>query len=133
MEHPVWTDDALRAEGLVTDVETAGSVLKLSRTQAYARVKDGTFPVPVIPVGGNRLVVPVAPLLRLLKIDTNTPGEAVPAAIDPERLADIVAERVVNRLATAMAGAARADPLPGPATSARLQSVADSGGADAAA
>jgi hypothetical protein len=53
------------ALGVTTDVPTAGSILRLSKTQAYERVKDGTFPVKVIRVGG-RLVVPVAPILELL-------------------------------------------------------------------
>lgn len=127
-----WSEEALRALGVKTDVETAGAVFGLSRTQSYEAAKAGRFPVPVVPIGEHRLVVPVAPILRLLQIDTGAAGETGGGAIDPDQLADMVAERVVNRLAAAMTGAAGADRLPGPAPSARLHRVADSGGADAA-
>lgn len=123
MGRRTWAEDDIRALGARTDVETAGSILGLSRTQAYERAKAGAFPVPVIPVGYH-LVVPVAPILRLLQLDADTPGETGPAAVDPDQLADLVADRVVSRLAAAMAGAARADPQPGAASGRALKSVA---------
>jgi hypothetical protein len=49
-------------------------VLGLGRTAAYRLVAAGDFPVPVVRAGG-RLIVPVAPLLRLLGL----PAAAVPA------------------------------------------------------
>lgn len=117
-----WTEEAIRALGVKTDVATAASILGISTTRAYDRIKDGMFPVPVITIAG-RIAVPTAPILRLLGIDPDAPGETSPAAIDPDKLADMVADRVVSRLATAMAAAARV-----PAEAPRpLRSVADSG------
>ena len=62
-----WSEEAIHGLGVRTDVPTAGSILGLSRTQAYEAVKAGRFPVPVIPVG-RRLIVPVAPIRQLLGI-----------------------------------------------------------------
>lgn len=63
-----WTPEAIKALGVSTDLETAGSVLRLSRTQAYEAHKRGDFPVTTIRVG-RRIVVPTAPLLALLGLD----------------------------------------------------------------
>lgn len=63
-----WTEEAVRGLGVRTDVETAGSIFGLSRTQSYEAVKCGRFPVPVVHVG-RRLVVPTAPIRRLLEMD----------------------------------------------------------------
>jgi hypothetical protein len=63
-----WTPEAVLALGVRTDVATAGSVLGLSRTQAYEALKRGDFPVAVIKVG-RRIVVPTAPLFALLGLD----------------------------------------------------------------
>ena len=63
-----WSPEDVRALGVRTDVPTAGAVLGLSRTQSYEALKRGDFPVSVIKVG-RRLVVPVAPILRLLGLD----------------------------------------------------------------
>lgn len=101
-----WTEEAIRALGVKTDVETAGAIFGLSRTQAYEAAKAGRFPVAVVPIGG-RLVVPVAPILRLLGIGAEAAGESGVPAVDPEEIADLVAERVVSRLAAAMVDAAR--------------------------
>jgi hypothetical protein len=60
-----WTAAEVFELGVRTDIETAGSILGLSRTQAYEAVKAGRFPVPVIPIGRRRIVA-VAPLLTLL-------------------------------------------------------------------
>ncbi|HET6752463.1 MAG TPA: hypothetical protein VFH23_00760 [Jiangellaceae bacterium] len=64
-----WTAEEIRALGLVIDVETAGSILGLSRTQAYAAIQRDDFPVPFYRVGDHRIRVPVQPILRLLGID----------------------------------------------------------------
>jgi hypothetical protein len=74
-----WTADEIRALGATTDVPTAGSIFGVCKTQSFEYVKEGRFPVPVIPVGGKpgrprRLVVPVAPILELLGL--SEPGEA---------------------------------------------------------
>ena len=67
MSRVTWTEEAIRGLGVRTDVETAGSIFGLSRTQSYEAVKGGRFPVPVIPVG-RRLVVPTAPIRQILGI-----------------------------------------------------------------
>lgn len=73
-----WSEAAVCALGVKTDVETAGSILGLSRTQSYQAVKAGRFPVPVISVG-RRLIVPTAPIRKLLQIDQAEPVAAGPA------------------------------------------------------
>jgi hypothetical protein len=65
-----WTEEAIRGLGVRTDVETAGGIFGLSRTQAYEAVSNERFPVPVIRIG-RRIVVPVAPIRRLLGIDAD--------------------------------------------------------------
>lgn len=82
MTPKVWTPEAVRALGVRTDLGTAGSIFGLSRTQSYEAHKRGDFPVPVVPVGRRRLIVPVAPILELLRIsaDTEAAGPPSPAA-----------------------------------------------------
>jgi hypothetical protein len=71
---PVWTEDKVRALGVRTDVPTAGEILAgLCRDEAYRMAKRGDFPVPVVRIG-RRLVVPVAPILRLLQME-GTPAD----------------------------------------------------------
>lgn len=76
-----WTEKAIRALGVRTDVPTAGAIVAgWCRTEAYDAVKRGDFPVPVVRVG-RRLVVPVAPILELLRLgppDTATAGTVPP-------------------------------------------------------
>jgi hypothetical protein len=63
-----WTEADVLALGVRTDVPTAGEILAgLCRDEAYRMHQRGEFPVPVLKVG-RRLVVPVAPILRLLDI-----------------------------------------------------------------
>lgn len=69
MTSRVWTADDIRALGVRTDLETAGSVLGMGRTTAYQLARAGEFPVPVLRLG-TRYVVPVAPLLELLSVPT---------------------------------------------------------------
>jgi hypothetical protein len=73
----VWTPAAVRALGVRTDVPTAGDVLGFSDRTAYDMVRRGTFPVPVLKLG-NKLVVPTAPLLALLGIDSDEGPEPMP-------------------------------------------------------
>ena len=50
-----------------TTVPIAGEIIAgLSETQSYELHKRGEFPVPVIKVG-RRLIVPVQPILELLR------------------------------------------------------------------
>lgn len=63
-----WTIDTVRNLGLTTDIETAGSVLGIGRSKAYALAKNGEFPVRVIRIGRS-YVVPVPPILALLGVD----------------------------------------------------------------
>jgi hypothetical protein len=61
----VWTIEAVRRLGLTTDVETAASILGISRTKAYSLAKTGQFPVRLVRIG-RRYVVPIPALLGLL-------------------------------------------------------------------
>src|SRR5215469_8741469 len=79
----VWTPAEVVALGVVTDVPTAGDILAgLCRDEAYRSVKRGDFPVPVVKVG-RHLVVPVAPILELLRIKSNDEPLSGPAARNP--------------------------------------------------
>lgn len=65
----VWTPDEVKALGVRTTVPIAGEILAgLCKDESYRMVQRGEFPVPVVKVG-RRMVVPVAPILRLLDID----------------------------------------------------------------
>ena len=79
----VWTPDAIKALGVRTTVPIAGEIIAgLCKDESYRMVARGEFPVPVIKVGKNKLVVPVAPILRLLDIgsqDENMAGLPPPA------------------------------------------------------
>jgi hypothetical protein len=64
-----WTRADVEALGVRTDVPTAYAILTgLDKDAAYRAVKRGDFPVPVIKVG-RRMIVPVAPIIRLLGLD----------------------------------------------------------------
>lgn len=78
-----WTAADVLALGVRTDVETAGAIFGLSRTQAYEAVNHNRFPVPTFRVG-RRLVVPVVPILKLLGLDTEAAGLPGPAAVNPD-------------------------------------------------
>jgi hypothetical protein len=64
-----WTQRDVEGLGVRTTVPLAGAVFGYSQTQAYEAVKAGTFPVPVIHCG-RRIVVPVAPILAALGLDS---------------------------------------------------------------
>jgi hypothetical protein len=59
----IWTVEAVRALGTVTDVPTAGQILGIGRTKAYELVRTESFPVPVLKIG-RCYVVPVLGLLK---------------------------------------------------------------------
>jgi len=67
----------LRALPAVVDLLTAAAVLDIGRTAAYELVRTGQWPTPVFRLGG-RIKVPTAPLLELLGVSTDPPGD-VPA------------------------------------------------------
>ncbi len=67
-----WTPQRIRALGAVTDIATAGQILGLSRSTAYALAADDMFPVPVLRVGSGYRV-PVAGLLAALHIPLAPP------------------------------------------------------------
>lgn len=77
----IWTEDTIRALGVRTTVPIAGEIIAgWHRDDSYDAVKRGDFPVPVIRVG-RRMVVPVAPILELLRIgppDTGPAGSVPP-------------------------------------------------------
>lgn len=81
----LWTPDAVKALGVRTSVPIAGEIIPgLCKDESYRMVARGEFPVPVIKVGRNKLVVPVAPILQLLGIapqDANMAGPAPPARL----------------------------------------------------
>ena len=80
----VWTPAEVIALGVRTDVPTAGEILAgLCRDEAYRSVKRGDFPVPIVKVG-RHLVVPVAPILELLKIKPEDQPSSGPAARNPD-------------------------------------------------
>lgn len=60
-----WTEQAVRALGMTTDVQTAGQILGIGRTKAYELVKHGEFPAKVLRVG-RCYKVSVPALLKLL-------------------------------------------------------------------
>lgn len=70
---PVWTVQRIRALGAATSLPTAAAILGIGRTLAYELVATGQFPTPVIRAG-TRVIVPVAPLLKLLHADTDNTG-----------------------------------------------------------
>lgn len=72
MTRKVWTPEAIRALGVLTDVETAGNILGMGRTVAYREARSGAFPVKVINSGG-KMSVPVQPILELLGIREPAP------------------------------------------------------------
>lgn len=67
-ERPVWTPEMIRALGVAASVPTIGEVFGMSRSQAYAAVEAGSFPVRVIRIG-RRMVVPVADVLAVLGLE----------------------------------------------------------------
>ncbi len=86
-----WTPEAIRALGVRTDVPTAGEIIAgWHRDDSYDAVKRGEFPVPVIRVG-RRMVVPVAPILELLRIRPPDMGAAGPAPPGPAATSSIAA------------------------------------------
>jgi hypothetical protein len=64
---PVWTEEQIRALGVITDLRTAGRIFGIGRSQAYELARAGEFPVQVIAVGA-RFRVPVAGILTALGI-----------------------------------------------------------------
>jgi hypothetical protein len=76
----VWTEQRIRALGLVTDVATAAHIFGLSRAAAYDLAKRGHFPVTVLRFG-SRYRVPVAAILQALHLpvgDDQPPGANPP-------------------------------------------------------
>ncbi|KAB1943434.1 helix-turn-helix domain-containing protein [Micromonospora sp. ALFpr18c] len=69
IDNDAWTPDAVRALGVTTDVETAGAILGIGRSKAYALAKQGQFPVRILRVGRS-YVVPVPAILQLLGLDS---------------------------------------------------------------
>jgi predicted DNA-binding transcriptional regulator AlpA len=63
----VWTEDKIRALGVITDVPTAAAIFGIGRSAAYELVQLGGFPVPVLRLG-SRYRVPVAAILTALHL-----------------------------------------------------------------
>ncbi|MGI5213892.1 helix-turn-helix domain-containing protein [Plantactinospora sp. CA-290183] len=64
----VWTEQAVRALGMTTDIETAGEILGIGRTKAYELAKTNEFPVKILRIG-RRYLVSIPALLKLLDVD----------------------------------------------------------------
>ena len=69
----IWTESAVRSLGMTTDLGTAGEILGIGRTKAYALAKAGLFPAKVIRVG-RLYKVSVPALLRLLDARPGDPA-----------------------------------------------------------
>ena len=79
----VWTAAEVLALGVRTDVPTAGEIIAgLGRDESYRAVKAGRFPVPVLEVG-RHLVVPVAPIVKLLELDAEADDATSREPSDP--------------------------------------------------
>ncbi|MFF3493692.1 DNA-binding protein [Streptomyces sp. NPDC002795] len=63
-QYEMSRDDLLALPPLLS-VEAAGRALGLGKTKAYALIRSGDFPTPVLKLG-ETTKVPTEPLLRLL-------------------------------------------------------------------
>jgi hypothetical protein len=73
----VWTEEQVRALGVITDLPTAGRIFGIGREQAYLLARTGEFPAPVVHLGA-RIKVPVAGILAALGL-TSAPDLTMPA------------------------------------------------------
>jgi predicted DNA-binding transcriptional regulator AlpA len=64
----------LARQEVAVSVEIAASVIGIPRSTAYAAIKAGAFPAPVIQVSARRWVVPTAHLVKLLGLDRTAEG-----------------------------------------------------------
>lgn len=71
-----WTSARIVALGARTDVRTACAVLGMSERTGRELIRTGQFPVPVLRLGARKIVIPVAPILALLEIETPGDGSA---------------------------------------------------------
>ena len=70
----IWTEREVRALGVRTDLVTACAIVYgCGRTKSYQLYQADALDFPALRCG-SRVVVPVAPLLRLLGIDQASPG-----------------------------------------------------------
>ena len=67
-----WSPTEVRALGVRTDLETANSVLGISRFHGYELARAGNYPVKVLRAG-RRYIVPVSGLLAALDIPAEEP------------------------------------------------------------
>ncbi len=77
-----WTAEQVRSLGVRTDLVTACAVrYGCGRTKAYELYRSGQLDFPALKVGA-RIVVPTAPILRLLFLsaDSGEAGVATPAS-----------------------------------------------------
>ncbi|GHJ50614.1 hypothetical protein Cs7R123_79560 [Catellatospora sp. TT07R-123] len=70
-----WTEDAIRALGTFTTLQTAARIFGISQATAYRLARDNEFPVAAIKVGGGWRV-PVAAILAAAHLPT---GDATTA------------------------------------------------------
>lgn len=76
-----WTPQQVRGLGVTTDLVTAGAILGIGRTNAYALAQADEFPVPLLRIGRSYRV-PVAGLLAAvgLPIEPTPTVHSGPAA-----------------------------------------------------
>lgn len=65
------TREELLALPAAVDVRTAAEVLGVGRTAAYALIRNGNWPTPVLHLG-TMIRIPTAPLLRLLGVESES-------------------------------------------------------------
>ncbi len=71
-----WTADQIRALGVRTDLATACSIVYgIGRSAAWDRYHRGELCFPAIR-SGRGVVVPVAPLLKLMMVEEEPPTQA---------------------------------------------------------
>lgn len=77
-----WTIEEVEALGARTDLVTACQAFYgCGKNTAWSKYHEGTLDFPAVRCG-RRVIVPVAPLLALLGLETNGAGAPPPATVD---------------------------------------------------
>ncbi|WP_094980857.1 hypothetical protein [Rhodococcus pyridinivorans] len=71
----IWTPEAIRALGPVTDLRTALKIAGIGTTYGYEKARSNELPFPVLRYG-RVYKVPTAGLLKALGINDETPATA---------------------------------------------------------
>jgi len=76
-QRPTVTAEEIKSWGISTSIENAARVFGLSRTVAYDLLRRGEFPTATFKVG-RRIVVPIAPILRLFGVEADEHNDDQP-------------------------------------------------------